>query len=228
MGEIGERNPELCLASGQYPSVTRVLDMVPKPFLIPWAAKVQREGAVLQDGTTTHNYQDVTNQSRTLGTMIHKLVASRLAKTMPPALPDGPLSEAAYRSLAIFDEQFVLSGEVLAVETMISSDTLGLIGIPDLIVKTTDGLMIVDWKSSPNLYPETRLELAGYALLASEYYNLPVIYMQAFRLDYNEGATFNEAKDLLTIDDYGPDAVIFQHLLKAFLPLQTWLAKHHT
>lgn len=228
MGEIGGRNPNLVLASGLYPSVTRVLDMVPKPFLIPWAAKVQREGVVLQDGTTTHNYTDVTNQSRTLGTMIHKLVASRLMKTMPPALPDGPLLEAAYRSLAIFDEQFLLSGKVLAIEQPIESDVLGLNGTPDLIEQMPNGLKITDWKSSPNLYPETRLELAGYALLASEKYQLPVICMQAFRLDYNPGATFNESKDLLDIPDYGPDAVIFQHLLKAFLPLQTWLAKHHT
>jgi predicted RecB family nuclease len=108
------------------------------------------------------------------------------------------------------------------------SHTMGLNGRPDLIVRTDDGLYIWDWKTSPNLYPETRLEMAAYALLAAEKYGQPVIGLVAMRLDYAVGGSFSPEKDLLKIDDYGEDAIMFQKLLDVFRPLQAWQAKNHS
>jgi hypothetical protein len=82
-GEVVERTPGLILSTGYYPSVTRVLDLVPKPFLIPWAAKIQREGAVLLSGETTHSYRDIQSQSQEVGKATHALVAAELSMRLP-------------------------------------------------------------------------------------------------------------------------------------------------
>ena len=236
MSELTIRNPALTLANGTYPSVTRVLDLVPKPFLIAWSAKIQRDGAVLMNGTTTHNYRDIQDQSRNIGIMTHALISAYIHGVEPDPLPEGDLLTAARRSFKLWLMDFahgmdggpITNDNVVAVEEGIESGTLGLNGRPDLIIRGKKGLEILDWKTSPNLYPETRMEMAAYALLAAEKYREPVVKLTAVRLDYNMNATFTPEKDLLEIEDYDEDAALFQLLLKAFRPLQAWQSKHHS
>jgi hypothetical protein len=232
--KVINRDPSKVLQTGLYPSVTRVLDLVPKPFLVAWACKIGREGAPLLDGTVVHDQRRITDQSRRVGELAHRAIARVLLQDQgkEPGVDDDQASElhAAENAALVWEQVWWANHQqdrILAVEQQLESDKHGFLGRADLVTRDANGLQIWDWKTGNSIYPETRMELAAYACLVSEAYDEPVTKVTAVRLDTSDAHVFNPVRDVMEIDDYGPDLQLFLELVPVFRDLQAWMAEHH-
>jgi len=121
-----------------YPTVTQVLS--------PWI-------------DFSHVHPDVLEIAADRGTAVHRYCAA-IAQDL--WLPEPPEEIAGY--IQSFRQWFKLVKKVVLVETELVDDINGYIGHPDLIVEIQgmDGLCLIDLKTSENLSPVWRLQLAAY------------------------------------------------------------------
>lgn len=173
----------------QFPSVTTILEIIGKPALINWAAKVERE-LVLQ--CSADLYQDAplaTRMSRTgwittmqsrltnekahkrlltkagnIGTQIHKLVEwslkAELCMEAGPSPQIGPEAQAAYNEWLKWRKDVKL--KPLFIEHKVYSRTHGYAGTLDLFAEVEGKPTVFDWKSGKAVYAEAHLQNAAY------------------------------------------------------------------
>ena len=164
-----------------YPSVTSVLQVVAKPNLAAWARRTTIEairaaldgdgpyGREFLEGVLVMAAQEperVRDTAADRGANAHEAVALALTgQPYPEAL--APQVEAAIAFL----EDYGL--KALATEVVVVSHAHGYAGTCDLVAESTDGLVVVDWKTG-GLWPEHALQLGAYAIAIEEMTGLPV------------------------------------------------------
>lgn len=142
-----------------YPRVSTVLDIVAEPGLDEWREKVGEEEA-----------RRISEESTLLGDAVHAACANLSRAKAGWDLE--PVSEAEERvgseRLAPFTDSFAAwleedVAEVLAVELLVWSDDPAYAGTIDLVVRTRDGLVVVeDLKTSKRVRTKYRMQTAAY------------------------------------------------------------------
>ncbi|MEO6082808.1 MAG: hypothetical protein ABIQ18_06860 [Umezawaea sp.] len=169
----------------KHPGVTSVLDMLPKPFLTPWASKLAAEWAVdnagpvvqlLINGQRQAAVDMIKNASRRFvgnaadtGTEVHSLFEKR-ALGQPIGRPHPELMEFVKHIDAFLDKY---QPEFLHVEDAVWSDTHKYAGSFDWIAIIEGETVMGDTKSTRSgVHEQVAMQLAAYA-------NADCIYTQA-------------------------------------------------
>jgi hypothetical protein len=157
----------------KHPGVTSIIGQLPKPFLVPWAAKLSAQWAmdnlpILNDLAKRDTKAAVeliagasrrsTAGSADTGTEVHGYFEALLLGDPLPALSEdaqpfaGPLHD------------FVADWKPTAVMTegTVRSDSVGYAGSFDAIVDIAGEHVLLDLKTGKGTYPEVSLQLAAY------------------------------------------------------------------
>ena len=160
------------------PGVTSILNMLPKPFLKAWAAKVVAEAAVDQmpdvlsmvlrgggrDAAVDHlkrSPERFTSGAATIGSDAHDLF-ERIAKgeDVKPAFLHPDMRAYADHFFAFCNE---FQPEFVELEETVWSDTHGYAGSFDAIMRINGETVIADWKTTRSgVHEEVALQLAAY------------------------------------------------------------------
>lgn len=162
------------------PSVTGILQVLAKPALVPWAAKMCGEylEANLPVGQPLDEIQKArlikemkgahkrkSEDAADIGTIVHKF-AEDYVQGKDPSLPINPQAKSAAESFLDWMSQHHV--RVLHSERRIFSRVHFYAGTVDLIAEVDDVLTIADFKTSSGIYPEMFLQLAAYSIAHEE------------------------------------------------------------
>lgn len=158
-----------------YQSVTTILSAIPKPALVPWAARTVAEGAIhaFQNGSLHQMIaQDpaaatqflkglpygARDRSGDAGTLIHRWVEARILGAEPPVIPVQlrPQLETFQRFEADYQPTWVAS------EVTVYNRTEVYAGTCDAIVEIDGRTLMIDLKTGKGVYPEYALQLTAY------------------------------------------------------------------
>lgn len=169
------------------PSVTTILDVLAKPALIGWAARMQREadmrdiraalGAMDMDAvaalaaveaTPADAHRRVKETAADLGTEVHRLIESWCLRRIGVQSEEPGVSEDAAFVFAGWEEwaegvrltPLVLEGRI--------AHSSGYAGTFDFLGYADDVLVVADWKSSARIYGEMELQVVAYAKAVEE------------------------------------------------------------
>jgi hypothetical protein len=165
----------------QYVSVTTFLDVVSKPFLIPWAAKMERELILLlvQQGYSLEyiveylsakhpdkpkqylnpfGHQSYTESRADIGATVHKAIDMYLKKLKLPRMNKD--EKHVYKKWLTWWE--AQGFELLGAEKVVKNEQLGYAGTLDALVRHGDAIPVIDWKTGKGHYPEHILQNFAY------------------------------------------------------------------
>ena len=162
------------------PSVTNILQVIAKPALVPWAAKVTAEyikskimagvpydelylNDVFESGKMAHKTQK--QSAGSAGTLIH----SWIERYIKGEKPEMPVSEEMVRSVEKFlkwVEEYKV--EFVACEGAVYSQKYGFTGTFDFIAKINGELVMGDIKTSSGIWTEYWYQVAAYQLARQE------------------------------------------------------------
>lgn len=162
------------------PGVTSVIGMGPKPFLVPWAAKMTAEAAVDnlravaaiaegdRDGAVDFlkgAYRRYTKTRAGVGSEAHDMFERMIRGEYvnPDLLP--AVMEPYYRNFSEFLDR--VQPELIRAEDVAWSDEHKYAGSFDALLrlKDEDGTpvtVITDWKTGKNTYPDVALQMSAY------------------------------------------------------------------
>ena len=146
------------------PSVTQILGVVAKPALVPWANNLGLQGI---------KYHEVTKRQTSIGSITHYFISQEIKNESrdPSLLSDYTLEELTqaekYFQTFLKWKQSCNEIEFLHSELALIS-YLGYGGTIDAIIRENNRTYIVDFKTSPNIYPEHKAQVAAYVHLASQ------------------------------------------------------------
>lgn len=158
--------------SRSYVSVTTFLGIINKPFLMTWAAKMERElirelakqdKALLEileylKPKQPYGYQLYTETTSQLGSNVHKAIDYTLKNLKLPKL--SKQEQAVYdKWLAWWEAQ---GFSLIGAEKVIKSEQWGYAGTLDAEVCLGDDRLILDWKTGKNHYAEHVLQNLAY------------------------------------------------------------------
>lgn len=151
-------------AGNLYPSVTSIIDMMEKPALIPWAAKMSAEYAVLHREALASlpaedaislikgNWRKKRNNAADFGTLIHDFLDRGVR---PDSLPElGYIRQAE-------DFIHVAGLEVDETEVSICNPEVGYAGTLDVLATHNGDRIICDWKTGSGLYESHAMQLVA-------------------------------------------------------------------
>ena len=148
-------------------SVTTILSGgIPKPFLVPWAARRAAEYAVANPGASVDEIRTAPDRERDTagirGTAVHD-IAERIIHGQPVDVPEElyPYVDGYVRFLDAFRVEPVL------VEKTVAHRGMGYAGRFDAIVRLPglhgDAPVMMDLKTSNGVYRETKAQCAAYS-----------------------------------------------------------------
>jgi hypothetical protein len=174
----------------EYPSVTTVLQVIGKPALVPWAAKVERElvmemssrlyqkVAVLPEpmsppqwilsleqllGKEKAHVKELAKAGE-IGSQVHALIEFTLRMELLEKVGPSPALETkaqfAYASWQKWRQ--TVNFKPLQVEFTVVSHKYGYAGTADLLAEVNGVLTLVDWKTGKSVYREAHLQNAAY------------------------------------------------------------------
>lgn len=178
------------------PSVTNILGAVPKPALIPWAAKLERTACTTAAATL---YEELAStrqaypkawylaaletrlgqvkahtraleQAGDIGTQAHRLIEWTLRTAIGAAAGPKPvISDAAQWAFMAFEDwaKSVRLKPVL-IEQVVYSTVHGYAGTMDFLARVNGVLTLVDIKTGKAIYPEASLQSAAYRVALEE------------------------------------------------------------
>lgn len=170
--KTGSRKYRHPITREHVPSVTTVIKGgIPKPALIPWAAKMAAEHAVanwLRLSAVPHEarineiktaYKEYTEKAADRGDIVHSLI--ECWSTGQP-YPDWP------KDVELFVDQFISfmameRPEFIENEVTVWSNTYGYAGSADFIARIKGKVVLGDVKTGRRVYPEVGLQLAALA-----------------------------------------------------------------
>jgi predicted RecB family nuclease len=177
-----------------WPSVTQILEVINKPALGPWYAKMERAAALeaalellTQPGVAldrnrfatqfeaalkaTKAAQKAKEEAAEIGTAVHRLITqefqAELGLAMAPVttgLPDAV--ETCY--LHFLEWRRMHRVKPLEMERVVYSRTYRYAGTFDLLADVDGARLVVDLKSSRAIYPEMHLQIAAYRAALAE------------------------------------------------------------
>lgn len=173
----------------QYPSVTTILQVVGKPALVPWAAKVEREmvmevsADLYLDCSETPTMSKpawlTTLQSRLgkqkaatkelakaseIGSQVHALIEWTLKGELCHKVGPSPRisDKAQWAFMAWEDWRKKVELKPIFVEQTVWSKEWGYAGTLDLLAEVEGKLTVLDWKTGKAVYDESYLQNAAY------------------------------------------------------------------
>lgn len=185
----GDKRRFYQVGNNEYPSVTTILDVIGKPALLNWYAKMEREmvlkvaGELYQDApaspkmtstawTTTmllrlgkeKSGQKELAKAAEIGSQVHALIEWTLrAHLMQQVGPSPRISDKAqWAFMAWEDWRRSVSLKPIFVEQIVWSHMHGYAGTLDLLAEINGKLTVLDWKSGKAVYPEAHLQNAAY------------------------------------------------------------------
>ena len=142
----------------KYPSVTEVLAVVNKPYLVPWANRLGREGI---------DSNAITNRSASIGTLAHALIQGYLTRRRVSVEGYHPShiepAKNAFQSYMLWagKEKPALEESELS----LLSPHLGYGGTIDAVFIIGGERVLVDFKTSRSIHKEYFAQLAAYVQL---------------------------------------------------------------
>lgn len=171
----------------KYPGVTSIIAMLPKPFLVWWAARMTAETAVANLPAVTAIAErdevgavDYLRNSHSRYTKLRARIGSE-AHDLFERMARGEFVGRVHPDLEPYRAGFaefldVVRPELVRAEDIAWSDTHQYAGSFDAILRVQLGedgkpdhengtwhLLIVDWKTSKSTYPDVALQMAAYA-----------------------------------------------------------------
>ena len=143
------------------PSVTTYLGILGKPAIIHWAWSLGVQGL---------DYRKVRDQAGDIGTLVHYLILSALKNTEPD-LSDYSQNDITATTIpmgkfSVWREEHVL--EPILLETPLVSEYFSFGGTPDFYGKVDNRLVLLDFKTSGDIYAENFYQLAAYKKMLEE------------------------------------------------------------
>jgi len=163
-----------------FPSVTSILNVVAKPQLVNWAARLTRDfikkelfafrradsfkdldlDGLLAKSTTEHDR--VRNAAADHGIAVHNSIASYIGNQRDISCDKDPVI------IAFREWQDAAQFVPIASEKLVISREYGYAGTADLIGTVNSRLALLDIKTGRGVYPEYKLQLAAYAFAWGE------------------------------------------------------------
>lgn len=146
------------------PGVTTICGQLDKPALVYWAFKLGQENP---DSTLRECQQSALD----IGTLAHDMVEAHILG-IKCDMPDNITQEIydaanqSFQNFLVWAEQNKM--EVIATEQSFISEQYRYAGTLDAVVTLNGKLGVVDWKTSKDVYPEMKLQLAAYGNLMIE------------------------------------------------------------
>lgn len=153
-----------------YPSVTTILDVINKPALVTWAAKMGARAALADPSMTEEQagyaiYQ-VKEGASLRGRAAHEF-AEKYKSKQPIKLEDMAVEHRGFAKAFIsFCEDY--APEILYQELKVWSDQYEFAGALDIIAKVKDKNVIIDIKTGKYVYDTYALQLAAYKQAVEE------------------------------------------------------------
>lgn len=157
------------------PGVTTILNVISKPQLIDWSARVEREGVLKCIDANNplpekYYYTSIRDDAASVGTICHFMCECYL-KNVEPDLSEFPKEQVslAENGFIKFLEFWEKSGlKIVHTEYPLVHNKLSVGGTLDCVCEDESGKMVIlDLKTSKALYPEMLSQIAAY----SEIYN---------------------------------------------------------
>lgn len=177
-----------------YPRVTSINNMIAKPFLVPWAAKMERELVI---NAAVALYEDLASKpavssaqyslslesrigkekahkkeidkAMVIGSEAHARCQWFLQKQLGIILPEPQVSEKAlWASMAAEDFIKQTGFQAIHVEQTVHSAKYGYAGTADFFGLIDNELILGDFKTGKALYPEYNLQVAAYVYAFEE------------------------------------------------------------
>jgi hypothetical protein len=155
------------------PSVTRIIDQLHKPALVPWANRLGFQGI---------DYNAYLDNAARIGTVAHRLVEARwrgedileveqelIDEFGAATVSDAQASVYEYDSWATENTL-----EPLLVEAALVSEEHRYGGTVDCVGFLNGKLSVIDLKTGSGIYPEMLIQMAAYAHAVREMYDLNV------------------------------------------------------
>lgn len=163
--------------------VTTVINILDKPALLPWVAKITKEG---------HDWQRYRDAMGDSGTLTHLRILHHLKHTEPDLSEYSPatikLSDNSMLSFYEWERSHKL--EPIFIEEPMVSNKYNYGGTPDYIGLVNGRLEIVDFKTG-GLFLSVVLQLSAYQQMAIER-NLNVEYCRGLSIPRSENEGFRE------------------------------------
>lgn len=166
---------------GQCPSVTTFIQVLAKPLLVPWAAKVTRMAALdvasemLVDGTmrdpaifretfesrlkAKRAADDAADKAANIGKRVHTLIEHHFAGREPTKV-DHPDVETCY--LQFLDWKKTNDVQLVQTERVVVHEDAEYGGTIDMLADIRGERWLLDFKTSNALYPEHLLQVVAY------------------------------------------------------------------
>jgi PD-(D/E)XK nuclease superfamily len=187
--EVGSKRWYTVPNGQEYPSVTTILQVIGKPALINWAAKVEREMVIEASsqlyldcpltpkmsaaswkmsltkrlGTLKASQKELTKAGE-IGSQAHALIEWNLKASLMQEPGPSPhvTDKATWAFMAWEDWKKSVNLKPIFVEQMVFSETHGYAGTMDLLAEVNGVLTVLDWKTGKAIYPESYLQNAAY------------------------------------------------------------------
>lgn len=166
--------------------VTTALQILAKPALITWAAKMAAdyieqtlEAGIAYDEVQIKEFAKAAqwahrakkDTAADTGTMIHQWIQDYVEGKDPKM----PVNEGMQQAIKNFVEWWTKQDvKVLKAEQKLCSRKLKLAGTADLVCELNGKLTVLDWKTGSGIYPEMLLQMGAYAMMYQEEFKVPV------------------------------------------------------
>jgi hypothetical protein len=153
------------------PSVTTIQKVLPKPALVPWAAKMAAEHACANWARLSampereriyeikNAFKEYTEKRASVGTEVHSLIDCWSTGVPFPEVS----KEAGYFAKSFIKFMIAVRPEFLENEVTVWSRTYGYAGTADFIARIDGKTVLGDVKTGKRLYPEIGLQLSALA-----------------------------------------------------------------
>lgn len=192
------------LDGGQVPGTTTALNILNKPFLVPWANKLGLQGI---DST---KYKD---KMADIGTLAHLFIMNHLrgeeTDTSDFSQNDVKLAKNCFASYLAWEKPHEL--KPVMIEKPLVSDKYHYGGTPDCLGFLDDELVLIDFKTGKAIYPEMMYQLAAYSQLVREQDHV-IKKARILRIGRDDNEGFEER----TISNLDREFEVFLHCLSIY------------
>ena len=191
------------------PSATKVLGVISKPALVPWALKMGVEwfeGKVFKDEESSANgthvyksplgldsiikgiksaHRQTSTSAINIGTITHDWVEEAINFHIKGGvIPELPTQEEALNSIDAF-KSWVQENDIewISAEEKLYHRKHKYAGTVDALANINGEYCVIDWKTSKAVYPEYHLQVAAYAKAVEDMYEKKVDATYILRCD---------------------------------------------
>jgi len=173
---LRKKEPYISANGSELPGVTTIIGQLDKAALMPWAAKVEREGVLAairrgEEPQKAYYYTSLRDAAANKGTAAHAMIEAALRGwEFDPGDTDPAIIEAARPRAERYLAWMAERGEQAeAVELKMVSESYRCGGTVDHTILTSDGRRVLrDVKTSKSIWESHKIQVAAYAAMHEE------------------------------------------------------------